>query len=287
MKAPPKRRSTAFRFDEPPRRHVRSTMRVIAVLACLALLISGGVMLGRYFLRTRQTVQINEELEQLYETAAQQQEDMPSSKMPDEEPSFTGFQYIGTSMLPESQTLYDLNPDYIGWLRIPNVLKQPVVYRNNAFYLDHDFYGNYSDAGTAFLNYEHPFSEFSQYLVIHGHSMHDGTMFGRLLQYRKRSYFEANPYLYFTTLYRNETYKAFAVTETPESEMYGLLRLGAPVFSGEAEFVSFIDNLCAHAVHFSDEPVEPGSAILALSTCHDDQRVTVFFKRIDSEPSGS
>ena len=266
--------------------HFARTLRFITVLICITMMIVGAVSICRYYLRTNQTLELTEQLNKLYEES-EHTIDHHDMNSPSAAPFvFQGYQYIGDEILPAIQELHNTNPDCIGWLRIPNVLKQPVVYRDNTYYLDHDFYGKVSDAGTAFLNAAHPFAETSQYLFIHGHSMHDGTMFGRLLQYRNADYFAENPYLYFTTLYREEVYKVFAVIETPADDLYSLLRLGSPTFSGNAEFISFIDNLRTHALQFSDDAIDPHAALLALSTCHDSQRVTVFLYRLE-EPSAS
>lgn len=48
--------------------------------------------------------------------------------------------------------LYEINPDIIGWLRAGELADEPVVFRDNEFYLDHDFRGEYSGIGTVFAD---------------------------------------------------------------------------------------------------------------------------------------
>ena len=95
-----------------------------------------------------------------------------------------------------------------------NVLDLPVVYRNNSYYLTHDFNKNKSTAGTIFLDENHPMTERTQNLLLHGHNMKDGTMFGRLAQYEKNlEYLKAHAFIDFSTLWHQERYVVFAVLD--------------------------------------------------------------------------
>lgn len=76
----------------------------------------------------------------------------------------------------------------MAWLRIPDVVSLPVVCRDNTYYLNHDFFGRESDSGTLFLDEAHSLEYGTQYMVIHGHNMYDGSMFGLLSHYRKSGY---------------------------------------------------------------------------------------------------
>ena len=190
------------------------------------------------------------------------------------------YQYIGETMLPESKVLHIINEDFVGWLSLPGVFDLPVVYRDNTYYVDHDFYGRKNDSGTLFLDEGHPFEEDSQYLFIHGHNVYDGSMLGTLTHYRKKEFVSEHPYIYFNTLYREETYEIFGVMQVTEEEMHGLLRLGTPDFLNGAEFNSFIESLRLHALRFTSEKLDPDDSILAVSTCWEEERIIVLYKRI-------
>lgn len=266
------------------KRTARRKLRIAALALCLALLIVGIIGLVLFGLRARETQVLNEELQELYgESSHFAPSPAPDSIIPEPDSVFSekeGFQFIGTSLLPGAEKILARNPDAIGWLEIPGMLSLPVVYRDNEYYLTHNFDGKTSDAGTLFLDEHHPFAIDSQYLMIHGHAMHDGSMFGALVKFRDPSVMEKNAYLYFKTLYRQETYKAVAVLEVSEEEMYTLMRLGAPQFVNEAEFTLFAQRIQEEGLHLSDEPLIPGDALLALSTCWKDGRIVVLYKRV-------
>lgn len=95
--------------------------------------------------------------------------------------------------------LWAVNEETAAWLSIPALdISLPVTQTdNNADYLHMDFEGNASPAGCLFLAAEGSLEK--PYNVIYGHNMADGTMFGKLTQYRDKAFWEANPTFYLYT----------------------------------------------------------------------------------------
>lgn len=263
-------------------RRMRMLMRALPALFCVVLIAYGGFRLTVSLLNRGNTTKVNEELAQIRAEAIEEsledpspeptQTPVPSEKQP--------YQYIGDAMLPESKVLHMINPDFVGWISLPGVFELPVVERDNTYYLDHDFYGRKNDSGTLFLDEAHPFEEDTQYLFIHGHNVYDGSMLGTLTHYRRKEFVSEHPYIYFNTLYREEVYEIFGVMQVSVDEMYGLLRLGTPGFRNGAEFNSFIESMRLHALRFTDKKLDPNDSILAISTCWEDERIVVLYKRV-------
>lgn len=288
-----------YRRGRRARRQRRLKMlRRALLLLCAALIVIGG---GRLILsgKNRSSAErVNEELAQIRAEAIEESREQepvltptPTPQVAAVQPSATPapaapHQYIGEEQLPESRVLSIINPDFVGWLSIPGVMELPVVYRDNSFYVDHDFYGRSNDSGTLFLDQQHPFEEDSQYLFIHGHNVYDGSMLGTLTHYRNKDFISAHPYLYFNTLYREEKYEVFGVMQVSTLEMRSLLRLGEPKFINGAEFLSFIESLRSRALRFTTQSLSPDDAILALSTCWENERIVVLFKRIEAGQEG-
>ena len=59
----------------------------------------------------------------------------------------TQYQRMGGTPLAQMEALHAQNTDLVAWLTIDNVLDLPVVYRDNSYYLTHDFAKNKSTAG--------------------------------------------------------------------------------------------------------------------------------------------
>ena len=194
----------------------------------------------------------------------------------------TQYQRMGGTPLAQMETLHAQNTDLVAWLTIDNVLDLPVVYRDNSYYLTHDFNKNKSTAGTIFLDENHPMTERTQNLLLHGHNMKDGTMFGRLAQYEKSiDYFKAHAFIDFSTLWHQERYVIFAVVnvslDTSSDDF--LDYFAHPRFSSDAEFNGYIRRVQLASMYAIPMDVKPSDALLTLSTCLDDNRLVIVARR--------
>lgn len=194
----------------------------------------------------------------------------------------TQYQRMGGTPLAQMEALHAQNTDLVAWLTIDNVLDLPVVYRDNSYYLTHDFAKNKSTAGTIFLDENHPMTEKTQNLLLHGHNMKDGTMFGRLTQYEKSiDYLKAHPFVDFSTLWHQERYVIFAVVDVSldtSSENF-LDYFAHPRFSSDAEFASYIRRAELASMYAIPMDVKPSDALLTLSTCLEENRLVVIARR--------
>jgi len=116
------------------------------------------------------------------------------------------------AILPELKDIYALNKDLVGWISIPDtVIDYPVVQAEDGeFYLTHDFYGEENINGQIILDVLcDPYTP-SYNLVVSGHHMKNGSMFGGLPQYRAKSYWAKHPFLEFDSLMERKIYVIFA-----------------------------------------------------------------------------
>ena len=197
-------------------------------------------------------------------------------------PQTAAFHRTDLDILPEMRKLTQENPDTVGWLNIPDVVHLPVVYRNNTFYLDHDFTGAKNASGTLFLDENSPVNADTQNLLIHGHSMNDGSMFGILTHYRKLDFVRQHPMIAFSTLWEKESYAVFAVmlvsskTDDPRYFNY----FSNATFASAIDLEEYIDAVKARSMFAIPVDVEPGDALLTLSTCIDDDRLVLLARRL-------
>ena len=99
------------------------------------------------------------------------------------------------------QMLYEENEDIVGWLKLGDRIDYPVVKRDNDFYLTHNFYGRKDSNGTLFVNMYNELWPRDDVLLIHGHNMRSGAMFGTLLRYERYDYLKKHPVVTFRTIY--------------------------------------------------------------------------------------
>ena len=194
----------------------------------------------------------------------------------------TKYHVAGGEALGHMEALYEENRDLIGWLRMEEILDLPVMYRDNSYYLKRDFYKNKNDSGTLFLDENHKFGEYTQNLLLHGHNMKDGTMFGRLTQFLNLSYMKNNPFVYFDTLWREEQYVIFAVLrvslDVKDERFFNYFSY--PTFASDAEFAAYVRRLQLKSEYAIPIDVEPSDALLTLSTCLDDDRLVIVCRRV-------
>lgn len=84
-----------------------------------------------------------------------------------------------------------INKDVCGWLTVDGTkIDYPVVQGDdNLFYMNRDFYGNSSLAGSIFLDTRNSKDFSDAYSLIYGHHMDNSLMFGDLDQFKEETFF--------------------------------------------------------------------------------------------------
>lgn len=90
--------------------------------------------------------------------------------------------------------LRKINPDVCGWITMDGTgIDFPVLQgENNMSYISRDVFGNFSLAGSIFLDSRNDPAFEESYALLYGHHMADGNMFGDLDKYKEEPFFTAN-----------------------------------------------------------------------------------------------
>lgn len=90
--------------------------------------------------------------------------------------------------------LRGINPDVCGWITMEATgIDFPVLHgENNLSYISKDVYGNFSLAGSIFLDSRNDPAFSDSYTLLYGHHMADGRMFGDLDKYKEEAFFLEN-----------------------------------------------------------------------------------------------
>ncbi len=265
-----------------PRQRPRLTYYLlIGIFGCVFLL--SAVYLGHYFWQSHQASSGYENLASIRESLKNEASDVSTAPTLPEytnTPTDATTEATVPTMLPEMEALYQLNNDIVGWLTISGLrVDYPVMQTplSPNYYLYRDFDGSDSNVGCLYVRESCDVFSPSDNVVIYGHAMKTGDMFGRLAWYRDKSYFEKHPTFTFDTLYEHHTYQIFAVFKT--SGTYGV---GYPYHlfneaKSEEEFDQFIADVKGAAFtsggyaggSFYDTGITPkyGDKLLTLSTC--------------------
>ena len=169
------------------------------------------------------------------------------------------------------QELYQRNNDLAGWLKVAEQVDLPIAqHEGNDYYMIHNFDGQEDEAGALFLDERNRLSPRDQHLLIYGHNMKDGAMFGRLAQFRELDYLKANPTFTFQSVYDAEptTYVVVAVLDASmDVGNQDYLKIRVPNFDDEQALLDFIQSLKDFS--YFDIPVEVSEQdhLISLVTC--------------------
>lgn len=173
---------------------------------------------------------------------------------------------------PYAQALADMdfvalreqNTDVLGWIVIPNTkVSYPLVQgEDNDYYLNHTWRKTRSVVGAIFMEQQSSADLTNFNTIIYGHRMNNRSMFGRLLDYKKQSYWQDHPRFYITDDSGTHTYEIFAAYEPAVGSTPYCIR-----FSNDTEKQTFINYGLEHSVIETGVVPEVTDRIVTLSTC--------------------
>lgn len=165
--------------------------------------------------------------------------------------------------------LHEKNGDYAGWITLPDTeLNYPVMYTPDdpQHYLRLDFNEEYSLSGTPFADSRTDMDD-PVNMIIYGHNMKTGDMFGVLTDFEKEGFLGEHPEFTFEDVNGNvKTYEIFAWGQTEADTGEGSVYAYADPDSRE-EFERFVEILRNNFHVNADKIPEWGDSVITLSTC--------------------
>jgi len=278
--------------------------RAVLIVALLTLLGAGGYLGVHYYNQSQQKAltqrddSINEELSGQYSA----QMGISSN---DGRVTVSDNLVKSKEIIPKLKTLYDENPDTVGWIKVNNTAIDYVVMQRKVedekvfygssdkediseeYYIHRNFYGEYSNEGSIFAFFANDFGQegLSRNTILFGHHMRSGRMFQNLMKYDTLNYnsgrpsvnytalefYKENPIILFDSLYEEARWVIFAVVK---ADPYASARATEInwMFTGEPsaeEQQAFIDNIRRRSVLDTTDEIEvtPEDHLLILQTC--------------------
>lgn len=182
------------------------------------------------------------------------------------------------------------NSDMAAWLQIPGTaIDYPVMWtpEDEEYYLRRGFDGSKNSNGCLILDTDSCLEPLTTNLIIHGHNMKSGAMFGTLMDYEEESYFQEHRTI---TLYTEECQRNYEVIAVFYSQVY---KKTDQVFKfykffqadTAEEFDDFYQNIKALSLYDTGVTAEFGDCFLTLSTCAyhvENGRFVVVAKEVES-----
>ena len=191
-------------------------------------------------------------------------------------------------VLEKYKKLFSQNKSLIGWIKIDDTnIDYPVMQTvNNEYYLDHNYNQQYDKNGSIFLDKDCDITNPGTNMIIYGHHMKSGRMFGNLKLYSNKSYYEEHPIIQFDTIYEEGRYQIMYVFRSRiynEDEIvfkyYQFFDVATP-----EEFDSHMNEMSNLSLYDTGVTATYGDKLITLSTCDNseqDGRFVVVAKKIN------
>ncbi|MCM1191458.1 MAG: class B sortase [Butyrivibrio sp.] len=182
------------------------------------------------------------------------------------------------------------NSDMAAWLQIPDTeIDYPVMWtpEDEEYYLRRGFDGSKNSNGCLILDTDSCLEPLTTNLIIHGHNMKSGAMFGTLTDYKEEAFFQEHRTI---TLYTEECQRNYEVIAVFYSQVY---KKTDQVFKfykffqadTAEEFDDFYRNIKELSLYDTGVTAEFGDCFLTLSTCAyhvENGRFVVVAKEVES-----
>lgn len=182
------------------------------------------------------------------------------------------------------KSLKEQNSDTIAYLKVNGTNIDYVVVKgnDNSYYLKHNFNKEYNIAGWIFADYHNKFDETDRNIIIFGHNIKDGSMFGTLKNVLDKSWQENKDNLEITLITEKRQYKyqVFSTYSIKPEDYYI-----NTIYNNDNEFNEFLNKVKSRSNYNYNIEVNSSDKVLTLSSCIGDgkKRVVLHAKLIENE----
>lgn len=252
--------------------------KTVFLISCAAIVVCGYMVIS-YYTDTISTQNDYDEIEKVY---IDYNELMSVPQEEEEEVVYPMFSW--------AETMLKQNKDLVGYITIPGSINDPEAENELAYpvvrsddlekYLNISFTGEEARAGTLFMDYRDRFDDLkdgkiveenSDNLIIYGHNMQTGDMFGKLKNYRNNAnYYGEHPVINLDSKYFHYQYKIFAffIVDAEDDTDTAFDCWNYINFENEDEFYDYVNEAKKRTLRLNDVDVKYGDKLLTLSTCN-------------------
>ena len=258
--------------------YLKKYQSVICIAAAVCLLGAAAFCIFRI---SHHDAQVDEQAENFQQLAQIVEQAPESEPVPTDEPVSEG-----EDVLARYNELFLQNEDLIGWIAIDGTtINYPVMQSKNNpnFYLKRNFEKEYSDLGTPYVQEDCDIAA-SDNLVIYGHHIKGGKMFGALESYKEKEFYEEHKTIQFDTLTKQGEYEIIAVFKTVAYSAEGYRYYDFINAENGDEFNAYVGKCKELALYDTGVTAEYGDRLITLSTCEysaQNGRLVVVAKKVD------
>lgn len=246
------------------------TIKILFLVSLITLIASAVYLIG-YFSEAEHQNDLLDDSREIWHTASDNASDTDA------------FEVVKQKMLAE-------NDDFKGWITVGGTQIDNPIYQaeDNEYYLNHNQKKQKSAYGALFFDCDDEIDEYGtdKNLVIYGHRMKNGSMFGTLKKLRSLDFYKKNPTVSLSTLYDSAVYKIYAIFVLNASKsddngyIYDIYRQD---FADGAEFEKWRDEAYERSLINTGVELDINDSRVALVTCSSDfenSRLVVMARRV-------
>jgi SrtB family sortase len=252
--------------------------RFVPIITGFSVILAAVILLVKGRIEDRR---MEEALDELRPTQSAETTQAPSTV--EGEPTVTASPEPSTEETPASTEEFErvanpysdsflANKDMAAWLQIPGTnIDYPVMWtpEDETYYLYRAFDGSENKNGCLLLDDESCVDPLTTNLIIHGHNMKSGAMFGNLTDYENQDFYKEHKNI---ILYTEECQRNYEIIAVFRSQVY---RKTDQVFKfykffqadTQEEFDDFYNNIKQLSQYDTGVTAEFGDHFLTLSTC--------------------
>lgn len=191
-------------------------------------------------------------------------------------------------ILDEYKILVKKNKTLIGWIKIDDTyIDYPVMQAaDNEYYLSHNFNQEKDNNGCIFLDFQSDFVNRDTNIILYGHNMSSGKMFGSLKNYQEEDFYLEHKEIQFDTIYEKGTYQIMYVFH---GQIYKEKEIAFKYYQffdakSDKEFNSYMESMADLSLYNTGISASFGDQLITLSTCDGSdttKRFVVVAKRIE------
>lgn len=251
-------------------------LKIATLLMLVVFLGSAGYLINELVILPAQTDMVMDEIQEIYYDLSSSEEsskeegthsETESTQSKEEEPELTDEQ-----VREQIKKLQEINPDIIGWIRIPNtVIDYPVLQSSEndpEYYLYRNYKKESTQYGSIFLQSGTAIDGSDQDLVLYGHSMNDGRMFASLLRFGELDVYKQSPVITFNTAEGGGKWKIISVFKTNTDESQGKpFPYTYSHFNSDSSYLNFIYQARQRSIINTGVDFNENDTVITLSTC--------------------
>ena len=166
---------------------------------------------------------------------------------------------------------HEKNPDVVGWVYVNDTpIDYPIVQKDdNAYYIDRDWEGNHSSAGSIFEDFRGKIGE-TENTLLYGHNMGKGSMFHSVKSFKEEEWGRQHIYFEVATLDKRHLYRIVA-SSVLNGEDGTAFDYWNRITLNQEEFQKYIEEIRSTALIWyapDDDPPAYGDKMIALQTCN-------------------